>query len=258
LRALTMADPQLAVRPDLGGGDAPVHSRIGGWLEHLIVSRKLQPGDKLPSEVEIATALGVSRMTLRQALSAIEAKGLIDRRRGRFGGNFVAAPRIELDHAGLPGFTEQMRRLDAAAGARVLRARTRRATAEVRAALGLDRGDRVHEILRVRSADGEPILLEEAYVPAAVFPDLLSADLTGSLYAVMREWGAAPFSAEEQIEATRADARQAELLEVDPGTPLLSITRTAYTESRVAVEFSRDHHRADRTRIRITSRVDAR
>lgn len=99
-----MDDPALAVRPDLSGaGDSPAHLRIGHWLERLITSKTLRPGDKLPAEVEIANALGVSRMTLRQALASIEAKGLIDRRRGRFGGNFVATPRIEFDHAGLPG-----------------------------------------------------------------------------------------------------------------------------------------------------------
>src|ERR1700751_161168 len=156
-----MEDPLLADRPDLAGaGELPAHMRIGNWLEQLIVSRTLAPGDKLPSEVEIANALGVSRMTLRQALSAIEAKGLIDRRRGRFGGNFVAAPRFEFDHASLPGFTEQMRRIHVEAGAQVVRATTRVASAEVRKSLGMQRAGRVHEILRARSANGEPIVLE--------------------------------------------------------------------------------------------------
>ncbi|MDF2823363.1 MAG: transcriptional regulator [Mycobacterium sp.] len=253
-----MADPVLAVRPDLAGpADLPAHIRIGSWLEQLITSRTLEPGDKLPSEVEIAHALGVSRMTLRQSLSTIEAKGLIDRRRGRFGGNFVAAPRIEFDHAGLPGFTEQMRRIQVEAGAEVLRANTRRATAEVRAQLELARGDRVHEILRARSANGEPIVLEETYFPAGVFPGLLSATLTGSLYAVMREYDAPPFTADEHIEATVAGVQQAEILGVEPGFPLLLITRTSYTESGLPVEFSRDFHRSDRSRIRIKSRVDS-
>jgi GntR family transcriptional regulator len=251
-----MADPQFAARPDLhGGADVPAHARISGWLEELINSRTLQAGDRLPAEVEFAEALGVSRMTLRQALAAIEGKGLIDRRRGRSGGNFVAAPRIEFDHATLPGFTEQMRRISVTAGARVLRARTVRAAPDVRGALALPREARVHELLRARSANGEPIVLEEAYVPAAVVPDLLSADLTGSLYAIMRAHGAAPFSADEQIEATRADQRRADVLGIRAGDPLLLITRTARTREGVPVEFSRDYHRWDRTRIRITSRV---
>jgi GntR family transcriptional regulator len=258
VRVLTIEDSLLADRPDLAdAGDLPAHMRIGNWLEQLIVSRTLAPGDKLPSEVEIANALGVSRMTLRQALSAIEAKGLIDRRRGRFGGNFVAAPRFEFDHASLPGFTEQMRRIHVEAGAQVLRATTHRPTAEVRQAMALNRGAQVHEILRARSANAEPIVLEEAYLPAAIFPGLLSADLTGSLYAVMREYGAAPFSADEELKAIQANDQQAEILGIEPGSPLLLITRTSFTEDGVAVEFSRDYHRSDRARIRIKSRVDS-
>jgi GntR family transcriptional regulator len=252
-----MDDRVLADRPDLAGAtDVPAHTRIGAWLEGLIVSRALKPGDKLPSEVDIATVLGVSRMTLRQALSAIEAKGLIDRRRGRFGGNFVAVPRFEFDHASLPGFTEQMRRIHVEAGARVVSAITRRATADVRQRLGLRSGGQVHEILRARSANGEPIVLEEAYLPAAIFPGMLSADLTGSLYAIMREYDAAPYSADEEIEATPAAEQHAEILGIDVGSPLLLITRTSFTAGGVAVEFSRDYHRADRARIRIKSRVD--
>ena len=67
-----MDDPVLVARPDLtGAGDEPGHARISLLLERLIVSGTLKPGDKLPAEVEIANALGVSRMTLRQALSTI-------------------------------------------------------------------------------------------------------------------------------------------------------------------------------------------
>lgn len=256
MRSWTMAEHQFAYPPDLHGpAETPVHARITSWLEELITSAVLAPGDRLPSEVEFADALGVSRMTLRQALAAIEAKGLIDRRRGRAGGNFVCSPRFELDHASLPGFTEQMRRIDVEAGARVLRARTVRPPSDVRRHLELAGGAQVHEVLRARSANGEPIVLEEAYLPAAVFPGLLAGDLTGSLYSLMRGYGAAPFSAEEQIEAARADARTADLLGVAPGDPVLLITRTARTEDGVAVEFSRDQHRSDRTRVRITARV---
>ena len=141
-------------------------------------------------------------------------------------------------------------------GAEVLRATTLRAPATVRKMLRLNAGDRVHEILRARSANGELIVLEQAFLPAAIFPQMLSANLAGSLYTVMRECGASPHSADEQIEATQADDDQARVLRVAPGSPLLLITRTSYTEKGVAVEFSRDHHRWDRARIRIKSRID--
>lgn len=257
MRVLSVDDPPLAPRPTLAGGsEQPSHARISAWLEGLITSGELALGDKLPPEVEIATALGVSRMTLRQALSAVEAKGLIDRRRGRFGGNFVAAPRFEFDHASLPGFTEQMRRFAVEPGAQVLSATTSRPDAEVSRALGVRRTDPVHQIMRVRTANGEPIVLEEAYLPAAVFPGMLSENLQGSLYSLMRGYGHAPRSADERIEATPATAAQAGVLGVEPASPLLLIVRTSFADNGTAVEFSRDYHRSDRTAIRIQSRAD--
>ena len=72
----------------------------------------------------MAGALGVSRMTLRQALNGLESKGLLVRKRGRWGGSFVAKPRFDYELSGLPGFTEQMRRSNALAGARVIEAAT--------------------------------------------------------------------------------------------------------------------------------------
>ncbi|WP_319430874.1 GntR family transcriptional regulator [Mycobacterium sp. RTGN5] len=258
MRVLSMDDAVLAQRPDLGGpSEQPAHSRISVWLEKLIVTGRLTPGDKLPPEVEIACALGVSRMTLRQSLAAIEAKGLIRRSRGRFGGNFVETPRLEFDHIGLPGFTEQLRRLDMSAGARVIRAATRQPTGNVRHALQLKRGLPVHQIIRIRSANNTPVLLEETYLPAARFPGLLSADLTGSVYTLMADDFDTPlFSADEHIEATSASESSAELLRVAVGDPLLLVTRTAYDRNGVPVEFSHDYFRSDRTRIRVRSGVD--
>jgi GntR family transcriptional regulator len=258
VRVLSMEDAVLGKRPDLGSvSDQPAHARIAVWLEKLIVSGRLSPGDKLPAEVDIAAALGVSRMTLRQALAAIESKGLIRRSRGRFGGNFVETPRLEFDHTGLPGFTEQLRRLDMSAGAQVVSASTRTPSAAVREALALKRGARVHEIIRMRSANGTPVLLEETYLPAARFPGLLAADLTGSVYAIMAElFDTQLFSADEHIEAAPASESSAELLAVPPGHPLLLVTRTAYDRSGTPLEFSHDYFRSDRTRIRVRSVAD--
>lgn len=257
MRVLSIDEPPLAPRPELAGlSDQPAHARIAHWLEDLVVSGELEPGDKLPPEVEIATSLGVSRMTLRQALGAVEAKGFIDRRRGRFGGSFVAVPRFELDHATLPGFTEQMLRFDVEPGAEVLKAVTRRPDTVVGKALGLRRTEQVHEVQRVRTANGEPIVLEEAYLPAQMFPGLLSKDLNGSLYGLMRDFGSTPATADERIEATQATVEQSVILGVAPASPLLLIVRTSYSDTGAAVEFSRDFLRSDRTAIRIKSRAE--
>lgn len=258
MTALSVGDQVFSPWPDIASkGELPAHARIAFWLDHLMASRKLLPGDRLPAEVEIALALGVSRMTLRQALASLEGRGLLERRRGRLGGNFVTQPRFDFTLVGLAGFTEQMRRAHVEAGARVVRASTRSPTADVRIALQLRRGEQVHAVTRVRSANGDPITLEETYLPAAVFPGMLELDLGDSLYDVMdRQFHKPPHEADEVIEPVKATTHQAELLGIEADDSLLLITRTSYAADGVPVEFSRDYFRPDRTRVVVRTQVD--
>lgn len=258
MSALTVDDDVFSSPPDLtDSSDLPAHTRIAYWLEQLIVSRRVQSGDKLPSEVQFAGALGVSRMTLRQALSGVEAKGLLERRRGRFGGNFVAEPKFDFMLSGLPGFTEQMRRAHVEAGAQVVRAVTGTPPTDVRTGLKLKRGEQVHEVIRVRSANHQPVALEETYLPAGVFLNMLSHDLTDSLYGLMRrEYARAPFSADEVVEPVKATAQQAQLLRVETDDVLLLVTRTSYSQDGTPVEYSRDYFRPDRTKIQLRTHVE--
>jgi GntR family transcriptional regulator len=244
-------DDVLASAPDLGDDSTlPAHARIEAWLTRVIDSGVVVPGDKLPREEALAAGLGVSRMTLRQALAALEHHGTIVRKPGRLGGTFIAEPRIVCDLTGLAGFTEQMRRAHVRAGARVVSARTHAPGRAVARALGLESLELVHEVVRVRSANREPLAIEHTSLPAALFPDLLEHRLTGSLYALMaKRYDHAPHTATEVLAPVIASAEQAALLHVDEGSPLMLIERTAFTASGVAVEFARDVFRADRTRI---------
>jgi GntR family transcriptional regulator len=237
--------------PDLAGRrGVPAHQLIEKWLTGLISDRVLRVGDKLPAESRLADALGVSRMTLRQALASLEAKRVLERRRGRSGGTFIAQAKIDCDLTGLAGFTEQMRRANVRPGARLISARTVRAPRSVAQALELDGTAEVHEVVRVRSANREPLALERSYFPAAVFPDLLEHSLLGSLYELMRrEYDRAPHASSESLEPVVATDREALLLAVATGSPLMQIDRTAYTATGLPVECAFDLYRADRTRI---------
>lgn len=228
----------------------PAHQLIEQWLVGLVSDRVLRVGDKLPAESRLADALGVSRMTLRQALASLETKRVLERRRGRSGGTFIAQPKIDCDLTGLAGFTEQMRRADVSPGARLISAETVRAPRSVAQALGLERGAQVHEVVRVRSANREPLALERSYFPARVFPDLLDHSLLGSLYELMgSEYDLAPHASSESLEPVVATEHEALLLGVAAGSPLTLIERTAYTATGLPVEFAFDLYRADRTRI---------
>ncbi len=237
--------------PDLADDSpVPAHARIERWLTEVISRGDLVAGDRLPPEGQLAAMLGVSRMTLRQALSSLAAIGTVVRKPGRTGGTFVDEPKILCDLTGLAGFTEQMRRANVRAGARVVSAITRPASHAVASGLSIDRGAPVHEIVRIRTANREPLALERAYFPAALFPDLLQRRLSGSLYVLLTKgYAQTPATAEESLEAVTAGDEEARLLRVQPHSPLMQIERTAYTTAGLAVEYARDLFRPDRVRI---------
>ncbi|WP_346109177.1 GntR family transcriptional regulator, partial [Nonomuraea maheshkhaliensis] len=111
----------VGIPPELERGTGvPAHVQIERWLLASIAGGELAPGDRLPGERELAGRLGVSRMTLRQALASLERDGVLLRLPGRSGGAFIAEPRIECDLTGLAGFTEPMRRAYGRAEERVL------------------------------------------------------------------------------------------------------------------------------------------
>jgi GntR family transcriptional regulator len=228
---------------------APAWAQIEARLLDRIRSGELGPGARLPPERDLARTLGVSRMTVRQALAGLAGRGLLDRGVGR--GTFVApAGKVVHDLRRIAGFTEVVERHGLAPGARVLEARERRAPPAVAAALELAAGARVLRIRRLRSADGQPLALEDSWLPAERLPGLLACRLTGSLYALLRDaYGLGPVEAVERLEPVAAGAQEARQLGIEPGAPLMLVERVARAEGGVAVEYARDRHRGDRARF---------
>ena len=162
----------------------------------------------------------------------------------------MAAPKLEQDLTTLAGFSEQLRRHGMVAGARVLSARSRPAGPAAAAALRLAEGDPVHEVRRIRLADGTPIAVEHSLFPAGLFEGMLERRLDGSLYELLEtQYGQRPYRARESLEPVTAGVREAEALEVPEGAPLMQVQRTAYAETGTPLEFARDLFRGDRTRL---------
>lgn len=234
-----MSLPRTPVKP----GRGPAHTQIEAALLAAIERGRLAPGHRLPAERELADRYGVSRMTLRQALGALEQQGLVVRSKGRYGGTFVAEPKLEL--AGTAALSDQLRGLGLAAGARVLAAVERDAAPEER-----ELGPRVYAIERVRLANGVPVALERGTYAADAFPGMLDGPLDGSLYELMRaRYDEVPVRAVERLEPGLAGPHEAEALEIVPGSAVMLVERTAYSAGRRAVERSRDVFRGDRTTV---------
>ncbi|MFB9443370.1 GntR family transcriptional regulator [Dactylosporangium vinaceum] len=214
----------------------------------------LGPGQRLGGERDLATAFGVSRSSVRLALAALERTGAVRRVAGRGGGTFVGSPKVDRDLSRIVGVPQLLRRQGMQAGTRVLGTGLVVADTPTAAALGLPDGAHVLDIVRIRLADGTPISLEHARLPAALFPGLLELPLGGSLYELLEEhFDTRPHDAVEHIEVVTADEHEAAVLAVPRDAPLLSITRTTRNHDGTAFEHSHDLFRADRTSITVRS-----
>ena len=222
----------------------PAYQRIQGSLRKRIEAGDLRAGDAVPSERDLAKIHSVSLMTARHALASLEREGVVERRRGI--GTFVSAPKIHFNK--LMSYTEQMASRSMAAGSRVLFAKIIDDEQEANARLSLSPKSGVIKLERLRHAAGEPFALETCYLSAAQFPGLLSAPLhRESLFGILqRDYKVEIGYSDEEVDATAADLRTAELLDVPKREPLLRIRQVIFSTTGKAVLYVLGFYRSDR------------
>lgn len=225
----------------------PLYLELQDAVRALIVRQELQPGDRLPTERALMQRFGVSRITVTRALLNLETEGLVDRRQGA--GTFVARAKVLVDLQRLKGFTDDMRLRDLTPGGRILRLERVPASAEVARALRIVVGEAVPLIVRLRTADGEPMGLHESYLRPDLQVYRKDLEARGSLYALLRDrYQVHLEEADETIEAVTATAFQARSLAVRRGAPLLGVERVSYDRRGRPVELAYMLYRGDRYR----------
>ena len=220
-------------------GHVPKHVQVREHVRALIC--EAAPGTTAPSERELVQQFGVARMTVRQALDALVAEGMLERVPGR--GTFVAHPRRGIGR--LRGFTEEMTARGMLAESLTLLVRRDNAAPRVAHALDLTVGDPVIRWKRLRRADGTPMTIEDAYLNEVLIPGFLQSGMPTSLYDALGDRGLRPNWAEDSVGADLASAEEAGLLEIPVGSPVLRHSRRALARGKV-VELSRSVYRADR------------
>lgn len=201
-------------------------------------SGEWKPGELIPSEIDLAVRFKVSQGTVRKAIDELSAENLLVRKQGK--GTFVAThhePQVQFrflrlkPDAGEPTYPHT----------RIVELKRLRASAEIASALGVKIGDPVVYFFRLQSFDDIPTMLDEIWLPGAVFKGLSAKRLeehTGSMYSLFEtEFNTRMIRALEKVRAVAADDRAAELLHVPRNSPLLSVERVAYTYADQAVEF---------------------
>jgi len=230
----------------------PLYYQLEQMIKDMIDNEQLLPGQRAPSERELAETLGISRMTVRAAMSNLVADGYLFSVSGK--GTFVASPKMHQNLLELNSFTEDMRKRGLKPGARLLEMDvSSEASSKVYWVLGLAEQEELIRIYRLRTADGEPMCLETSYLPRNLFPWLFEEDLeSGSLYQALESRGIELARAEEQLEATVVRETESRLLTVPVGYPALLIERTTYTRGDKPIEYVKSLYRGDRYQFSVT------
>lgn len=219
-------------------GSIPLYMQIKELFVANISDGRWSPGDVIPSEIQLAQDLGVSQGTVRKAITELVEANVLTRKQGR--GTFVAYHDNEralfhffhiVDNQGHKVLPEST----------TLSCRRKRATRAESARLDLAAGSSIVSIERIRKFHEQPIILETITLPSNPFAELGSVgacDLPNMLYELYeKKFGITIHNAEEKLRAVAASERDASLLGLQRGTPLLEIERIAKTLDNTPVEL---------------------
>src|SRR5215813_6780306 len=213
--------------PHLRKNGMPAYKRIQGTIVKRLELGLLKPGDLVDSERELAKIHGVSLMTARHALTALEREGLVVRRRGA--GTFVAPPKIHFNK--LMSYTEQMSGRGLAVSSKLISLAVIETEQEIAARLSLPATSRLIKVERLRLGGDEPFAIETCYLSADEFADLTRAKLDrASLFSVLeRDYGLQIAHADEEVDATTANAHTTQLLAIPASAAVLRIRQQIYS-----------------------------
>ncbi len=234
------------------GAPVPFYAQLAEILRDQIARGTFVPGDPLPAEGELCTIYGLSRTVVRQALNELVAEGLVQKERGR--GTFVTRPKpADLVVQELRGFTDEMGARGYDTGTRILRQEIMEAPQQVATDLGLGPGARVVHISRVRTANGDPIVKVDTWLPMPRFESVATMDLSSrSLYDTLaQDFDARPGGGWRRIEAAVASRELADALGVDIGSAMLELTALTTDEHGTPFELFRAYYRGDRTSFEV-------
>lgn len=226
--------------------DVALHRRIADELRRRIAEGGLAVGALVPSEAQLVAEHGASRGTVRQALAALRAEGLIGGGQGRRPVVLatVASPSFDT----FLSFTRWAQEAGRTPGQKTVEVARRGAAEEAARALGIAPGEPVVEVLRLRLLDGVPAMLERASFVEDVGRLLFDADFDpdhGSIYAHLLDRGVDLARFRHTFDAVAADQLETDLLGVPARAPLLRERRRASSRTGTPLEYGDDRYRPD-------------
>ncbi len=237
----------------------PLYARIQEHIAELILTGKLAPDAKIQSEREFSDDLGVSRMTVRRALTELVNEGLLERKHGS--GTYVARPKITYEAPELSNYTLAMQRRNIAAASQLLEFGEIVASRRLAESLQIEIGNPIYRVTILRFANRVPVVLERVFVPCARCPRLEEWDLEkSSMQDLLTEaYHIETGRISQNVEAVVAVDTVAQQLRVEEGFPLLMLSRITFEKGlEQPVILSQDFLRGDYARIHTEAQVEER
>ncbi len=226
----------------------PYYHQVKEEVKALIARGELKPGDMLPSEASLSARLGISRLVVHRAFRELVTEGLLIRKRAV--GTFVAPPikRSYTVTGPLFSMTENLAADALEPSNTILLQEVIPPADEVRSELKLSEGVQVVHLQNLRLAKGLPFAVEDMYFPFDRFPALAKLDLNNSSVYVTLEkvYDAHPQEALDLLIAGSASSREAALLGINKGAPVMRLKRVSTDRAGLTVEYSRVVFHADR------------
>lgn len=236
------------VAPQLGTQLARIKTSIRAQIESGIMSE----GQKLPSERELSELFSTTRITIKDALIALETEGRIYREERR--GWYVSPQRIRYNPLSRSHFHQMIREQNRIAETRLVNVRSEIAAGQYAQALEVNTITPIHIIERLRCIDGRAVLFVENVLKASLFEDILNENLTMSLTGIYRDkFGYETLRSRFDVIPTSAQAHVAKALNLAEGQPVLKICRVNYKQDGELMDCELEYWRPDAMMICIDS-----
>ncbi len=236
----------------------PLYSRIQEHIAELILSGKLAPDAKIQSERDFSEDLGVSRMTVRRALTELVNEGLLERKHGS--GTYVARPKVTYEAWELANYVQAMQRRNIATASQLLEFGETVASRRLAEYLKIEIGSPIYRVSILRLANRVPVILERVFISCKHFPGLEEWDLEkNSVNDLLTEaYHITPARISQTVEAVAATEELARQLRIEERFPLLLLSRIIFEEEEAPVVFAQDFLRGDYARIHADTQLQER
>jgi len=234
-------------------GNKPMYRQIADALREKISAGELKPGDALPTESSLQEEFNVSRVTVRQALKLLTEEQIVESIQGS--GTYVKEERVNYDIYQLTGFYEKLADRNVDTHSEVSIFEVLKADAKLAEKLNLSHDDKVWHVKRVRFIKQKPVILEETWMPLALFPDLTWEVMENSKYHYVEQIKKLVIDRSEQELVPIMPSEEAiAALSLDPAKPILEKVSRGFLKDGRVFEYSRNVFNTDDYKFTLVAR----